>query len=50
MLSEYKYMLTLLLGYMVWASNLVWPIIFYCYSLSPSQLWRNIYAFKRLRG
>ena len=37
-----------LLGYMVWASNLVWATIFYCYSLSTCQLWRNIYAFRRL--
>ena len=31
-------------------SNLVWARIFYCYSLSTSQLWRNIYAFRRLRS
>ena len=31
-----------LLGHMVWASNLVWTRIFFSYSLSTSQLWRNV--------
>ena len=40
----------LLLGYMVCVSNLVWARIFCCYSLSTSQLWCNIYAFRRLHS
>ena len=40
--------ITVLLGYMVWASNMVWARICYCYSLSTSQLWRRIYTLRRL--